>query len=728
MYPQVRASGKHCTTGFEGINGLRQLAVAAVLIVIFGVALWPKEAGSEPDSAVAPAATVVPQTDSAEAIAEVNPAISLPAGDTVSSPMPNNMHTTFIPVLNSPFMTGPGQAGLVEPRGLVEVQQADGSWTAVSRQYTLAAGQHVRTGSLSSAHLLFYDGSQAVLGPESEIVLETVDAQKPAEGFRTVVLTQLYGESEHKVQFRNDSGSRYEVKTPTGSGIARGTQFRVRVTADQQASFAVTEGRVDVSNAASTVRITAGQTTSFAADDPPATPTFLVSGEGVVTAIAADSWTVAGQVFAVDAETAVIGDPQVGDYVRVEGRLLEGGTAYAERITLLYESPLNRFTLIGIVDDMGDTTWIVAGQDIVITPETEIDPDIALGDRVRVEGVILEDGQLEAETIARLEDLDELPFEFTGVVQEIGDETWTISGQVVTLNEETEIKGEIAIGDLVKVEGVIVDGVWLAEEIKLLEADDATFSLVGILDSIDPWSVAGVPFEVRPWTMIDEGVVVGELVRVNGRILDDGTWVANEVTRFSDDDDALVIIFVGTVDSSDPWVVNGLPLVADENSRIEEGIAAGSLVRVTAEIRADGTWLIREMMLLSEEIEPGCVAITAVITNIGSGQITLSNGQTILLDEEVVIDGNLRVGSVVVIIACANDDGTITIVSITVIYDPGDVPPPPDPDPDPDPDDGGQQMVTICHKPGTPAEKTLTLPASALGGHLGHGDTMGPCP
>ena len=35
--------------------------------------------------------------------------------------------------------------------------------------------------------------------------------------------------------------------------------------------------------------------------------------------------------------------------------------------------------------------------------------------------------------------------------------------------------------------------------------------------------------------------------------------------------------------------------------------------------------------------------------------------------------------------------------------------------------------VTICHKPGTPAEKTLTLPPSAVGGHLGHGDTEGAC-
>ncbi|HXG35876.1 MAG TPA: hypothetical protein VNL15_02795 [Dehalococcoidia bacterium] len=40
---------------------------------------------------------------------------------------------------------------------------------------------------------------------------------------------------------------------------------------------------------------------------------------------------------------------------------------------------------------------------------------------------------------------------------------------------------------------------------------------------------------------------------------------------------------------------------------------------------------------------------------------------------------------------------------------------------------GPKDGVTICHKPGTPAEKTMTVPEPALGGHLGHGDTEGPC-
>ena len=35
--------------------------------------------------------------------------------------------------------------------------------------------------------------------------------------------------------------------------------------------------------------------------------------------------------------------------------------------------------------------------------------------------------------------------------------------------------------------------------------------------------------------------------------------------------------------------------------------------------------------------------------------------------------------------------------------------------------------VTICHKPGTPAEKTLRVPPRAVQAHLDHGDTLGPC-
>lgn len=42
--------------------------------------------------------------------------------------------------------------------------------------------------------------------------------------------------------------------------------------------------------------------------------------------------------------------------------------------------------------------------------------------------------------------------------------------------------------------------------------------------------------------------------------------------------------------------------------------------------------------------------------------------------------------------------------------------------------DTSPKKVAICHKPGTPAEKTLFVSESAIPGHLGHGDALDECP
>lgn len=41
---------------------------------------------------------------------------------------------------------------------------------------------------------------------------------------------------------------------------------------------------------------------------------------------------------------------------------------------------------------------------------------------------------------------------------------------------------------------------------------------------------------------------------------------------------------------------------------------------------------------------------------------------------------------------------------------------------------GGHTPVTICHKPGTPAEHEITVDDDAVPAHLEHGDTLGACP
>ncbi len=191
-------------------------------------------------------------------------------------------------------------------------------------------------------------------------------------------------------------------------------------------------------------------------------------------------------------------------------------------------------------------------------------------------------------------------------------------------------------------------------------------------------------------------------MRVTGRILPDGTWMADSIMLL-DEDYLLEIIFAGTVEAINPWVISGLPIATNADTRIDDDIEVGDLVRVTARIMEDGTWLATRIDRLSGAIDEGCVTITAVITNIGSGTLTLSNGTSLNIDE-YEIEGELKIGSVVMIIACVAEDGSIQIVQIIILYTPADTPPPPPPGDDNDDNNNGGN-VTICHKPGSPSRK-----------------------
>jgi hypothetical protein len=98
--------------------------------------------------------------------------------------------------------------------------------------------------------------------------------------------------------------------------------------------------------------------------------------------------------------------------------------------------------------------------------------------------------------------------------------------------------------------------------------------------------------------------------------------------------------------------------------------------------------------------------------------------------DEVELEGEIKVGSVVMIVACVAEDGSIQIEQIIILYTPSDTPTPPSDNGGNGNDNGNNNggNVTICHRPGTPAQQTKTVPQSALSGHLEHGDTMGACP
>jgi hypothetical protein len=594
------------------------------------------------------------------------------------------------------------EAVLQAARGTVEVQ-AQGKWVPASstgESTYLSAGQHVRTGSLSSVQIGFFDGSLVSLDPESELSIDKLDAQTGDQP-RQITLTQVSGSSQHSAVTATATGSLYAVKTPAGTGTAKGTEFSVRVLPNKSATFSVAKGEVSIAVGKNAVTVGAGQMTSIAAKKAPLPPAAYLSGEGVVTQ-SGKSWTIGGQTYQTQANTLVLGSINTRDVVHFEAHSLKDGSRMLDLVSLLQPTQTNHFRLQGTVEAIADSAWTVSKKDIGVTPQTHIESGIAVGDTVSVEGVVLETGVLQASRITKVAADTGLPFEFTGLVQEKGDPHWVISSVTISVDAHTTIGKSVDVGTIVRVAGRIQkDGSWLAQEIKLAAKEERRFEFTGAIQSMAPWKVAGISFETRSWSHIDAGLKVGDQVRVEGTIQADGTWVAAEimlVANFAEPH----LIFIGVVISKDPWIVGGLAFKTTAETIIGADITPGMLVWVEAKLLSDGTWQAIRIQPVKTTLIwfPGCFKVNAVLISLKGKQIQFADWP------------------LVVLVICFGKSMTLEIISITLIT------------PIPStPEETGTDRVLICHKPDQKkGGKTMSLPRAALQGHLGHGDTLGPCP
>jgi hypothetical protein len=278
----------------------------------------------------------------------------------------------------------------------------------------------------------------------------------------------------------------------------------------------------------------------------------------------------------------------------------------------------------------------------------------------------------------------------------------------------------------------------------------ASFELVGTLESTDPWTVAGTTFETRETTQIDEGLEVGDRVRVRGVVLEDETWVAYSIELTEEQTDPIIVL-IGRVDSMAPWVVNGISLTITDQTDIQGDITVGMIVRVEILLAPDGTWEVISIAPLRDVTETsGCATVIATVVNVSGNEIQfLGWPSTVIFEpsvetESTVTNENdeednddqgdneneendnstsdiatLTADQVVQVVVCVSDDGQLVIVQIVVLNI--------------DNNDGGApadngEKVLVCHKPDKKGGHTLSISSSAVPAHLGHGDTLGACP
>ncbi len=150
---------------------------------------------------------------------------------------------------------------------------------------------------------------------------------------------------------------------------------------------------------------------------------------------------------------------------------------------------------VGTIESFDGGVLVVSGRKVIITAQTEVKFQPQKGLNVKVHGTVQADGSVLAREIQSVPDglathqpdLTRTPHaegtrepqgtrqagekEFTGTVSSISGNVYIVDGITVTVTGE--VKGTIAVGDVVKVHGVMqADGSVLAREIEKVGADD----------------------------------------------------------------------------------------------------------------------------------------------------------------------------------------------------------------------------------------------------------------
>jgi len=171
---------------------------------------------------------------------------------------------------------------------------------------------------------------------------------------------------------------------------------------------------------------------------------------------------------------------------------------------------------------------------------------------------------------------------FTGTVDSMGGDAWTISGQVVTVDSTTVVDANIVVGNNVKVEARVgQDGSVIAVSIEVAGADDAN---ANSNDDNQNDSNANDNAASNSNDNQDDNSNSGNSNDDNG----------NGNDNSSDDDEQEVSGIVEAI-TTDSITINGVVYMLADFTEFKGLVALGDSVKIHVIVNADGTFTIREI-------------------------------------------------------------------------------------------------------------------------------------
>ncbi len=142
------------------------------------------------------------------------------------------------------------------------------------------------------------------------------------------------------------------------------------------------------------------------------------------------------------------------------------------------------------------------------------------------------------------------------------------------------------------------------------------FVLRGQLDrsSGSEWQVDRVAFQVTDSTSVSGDLPSGATVLVTGRVLDDGSRVADQLLAVELDEGENQ--FTGVIEAmgTEVWLISGQQVWVDEHTEYDGDLAVGDPVLVVYQVLEDGRWLALKIESLVEEELPEPVVTEPPVT------------------------------------------------------------------------------------------------------------------
>jgi hypothetical protein len=188
--------------------------------------------------------------------------------------------------------------------------------------------------------------------------------------------------------------------------------------------------------------------------------------------------------------------------------------------------------LKGTVTAISGSTWTVDTKPFEVNDQTVFIGDPGIGDFVEVKFHIDGAGTAIAERIALEDGIPGIEIEFRGIVEAIGDTSWTISGQVVGVDASTVILGNPGVGDNVEVEARRAsDGSLLARKIKFEDGANDELEFFGTVISVGDtsWTIGERVVLVNEATVFRGNPGVGDFVEVRAEQDAQGVLTATDI-------------------------------------------------------------------------------------------------------------------------------------------------------------------------------------------------------